>query len=262
MVNDQSSVNSSVDYNKMGVFVPKDNLSIRLTYPYSDTYEYQTRLSRINLDEEQILDFRRGTGFAIVSNKNIKTDLKNQSGIFSNRFGSTIADVDSFNGKYRCRCGYTKGSIMHGETCPVCGNIVKFYDDDVSIFGWLLMKKKYFIIHPNIYRALEGFIGVQRLARIIEPDVQVNSDGKIISVGNPNVKKDEPFRGIGMFLFKERYQEILDYYLAKFPAKKSFYDDLISNKNITFIHAIPVFSSLLRPSVLENGSIQIIFQDL
>ena len=130
----------------------------------------------------------------------------------------------------------------------------------MSIFGWLILKDKYFIIHPNIYRVLEAFVGSPnigpvRLSHMIEPDVQVNSDGMIVSIGSPNPKKDEPFRGIGMYAFRERYQEILDYYLEKYPAKKAFYDELVANKDMTFIHSIPVFSSLLRPSVLENGSV-------
>ena len=235
---------------------PTAQANIRLTYPYSDKYEYTTELEKIDLDEERIMDIKTGRGFPIKSSGSIKNDVKNRTGIFSDRYGSTIADVDSFNGKYRCKCGMTKGSIMHGEICLNCGQIVKFYDDDISIFGWLILKDKYFIIHPNIYRTLEGFIGITRLARIIEPEVQVDSNGKVIEIGNSQAKKDEPFKGIGMMEFKRRYDEILDFYYAKFPAKKLFYDHLKENKNITFTHSIPVFSSLLRPSQLEAGSLK------
>ena len=232
-----------------------DNASfnVRLTYPHSDKYEYTTQLQRINLDQERINDLKTGRGFPIVSSRSIKLDVKNQTGIFSSRYGSTIADVDSFNGKYRCRCGLTKGTIMHGETCPVCGTLVKFYDDDVSITGWLILKDKYFVIHPNIYRSLEGFIGISRLARIIDAEVKVDTDGKIIEIGDDN-KKDEPFRGIGMFAFRERYDEILDFYYTKYPMKKAFYEDLKNNRGITFTRSIPVFSALLRPSSLDSGN--------
>ena len=232
---------------------PGRKLNVRLTYPYSEDYSFSTQLKRIDLDKERINDLKTGKGFIIQSSKSIRSDVKNQMGIFSNKYGSTIDDVDSFNGKYRCKCGLTRGSIMHGETCPACHSIVKFYDDDVSIFGWLLLKDKYFVIHPNIYRTLEGFIGPLRLQHIIEPVVNVDSDGKIIAIGEPSAK--EPFKGIGMFEFKERYQEILDYYFSKYPSKELFYNDLVSLKDITFTHSIPVFSALLRPSVLENGSI-------
>ena len=143
---------------------------------------------------------------------------------------------------------------MHGEVCPICQSIVKYYDDDVSIFGWLVLKDKYFIIHPNIYRTLEGFIGAARLNRIIEPDIQVDSNGKVIpTVSN---KKDEPFKGIGLFEFRERYDEILEFYYNKYPQKTIYYDDLKANKGITFTHSIAVFSALLRPSALDNGSLK------
>lgn len=233
----------------------KGSISINLTYPYSDKYEYTTQLEKIDLDAERVNDLKTGKGFVLDPPRSIKADVKNQTGIFSNRFGSTISDVqDSFNGKYRCKCGMTRGSIMHGERCPVCGHIVKFYDDDVTIFGWLILKDKYYVIHPNIYSELQAFIGGARLARIIEPDVNVDSDGKIIKIGNLNPKKNDPFAGIGMFDFHDRYDEILDFYYEKYPAKKLYYEDLKKNKNITFTHSIPVFSALLRPSSLEGNS--------
>jgi len=233
----------------------KTQLNIHTTYPYSDKYEYTTQLVRRDLDATRINDLKTGPHFIVDAPKGIKNDVKLQNGIFSSRFGSTIADVDSFNGRYRCKCGYTRGSIMHGETCPVCHHIVKYYDDDVSIFGWLVLKDKYWIIHPNIYRTLESFIGATRLNRIIEPDIQVDSNGKEIKREEP-IKKDEPFMGIGILEFKERYDEILEFYNNKYPAKATYYNDLKSVKDITFTHSIPVFSALLRPSALDNGSLK------
>ena len=241
----------------------KNQISINVTYPYSDKFTYETRLEKVNLDEERIRDLKTGKGFILDPPRSIKYDVKNQTGIFSNRFGSTIADVDSFNGKYRCQCGYYKGSILHGEICPTCGKMVKYYDDDVTIFGWLILKDRYFYIHPNIFRTLEGFIGAARLNRIIEPDIEVDSDGKIVSIGSiikkqgattKKPKKDEPFRGIGLFEFRRRYEEILAFYLEKYPAKTLFYKDLMNSKDMTFTHSIPVFSALLRPSQLEGNS--------
>ena len=225
-----------------------------LTYPYSDKFEYHTRIERINLDETRINDLKSGPHFIIGAPKGIKNDVKLQNGIFSNRFGSTISDVDSFSGKYRCKCGHTRGSIMHGEKCPICNTIVKYYDDDVSIFGWLVLKQKYYIIHPNLYRTLEGFIGAARLNRIIEPIIEVDSNGKEFEV--VSTKKDEPFKGIGLFAFKERYDEILEFYRNKYPTKSIYYEDLKANKEIVFTHSIAVFSALLRPSVMDNGSLK------
>ena len=228
---------------------------VNLTYPYSDKWEYETYLEKLNLDEARINDIKTGRGFIIETSRNVKTDVKNQTGIFSSRYGSTVTDNDSFNGKYRCRCGLTKGSIMHGEQCPVCHTIVKFYDDDVSIFGWLVLTGSNYVIHPNMYRVLERFIGEAQLNGIIQPIVDVDSDGKILNIGSVSTKsKKDPFRGIGMLEFKDRYDEIIDYYYGKYPTKKAFYDELKARKDIVFTQSIPVFSALLRPSILEGGN--------
>ena len=232
-----------------------DGPTIRLVYPQSDLFDYRTRLERIDMDAERVKDIKSGKGFIISAPQGIKKDIKNQDGIFSSRYGSnSISDVDSFNGRYRCKCGMKRGSINHGELCDVCGTRVRFVGDDVSIVGYLKLKDKYWIIHPNIYRTLEAFIGAAKLNRIIEPDIQVDSDGKIIPI--VQTKKDEPFRGIGLPEFYERFDEIMDFYLAKYPNKKMYYDDIMQQKNIVFTHSIAVYSSLLRPSSLDNGSLR------
>lgn len=233
----------------------KPSVNINLTYPYSDQFNYTTFLTKLDLDQTRINDIKSGKGFIIEPSRNIKNDVKYQRGIFSSRYGSTISDVDSFNGKYRCQCGLLRGSILHGERCSTCNTVVKFYDDDVSITGWLVLKEGYFIIHPNIYQEIAGFIGPSRLSRILEPEVSVNSDGQITQVGNA-IKKDEPFRGIGMIEFRRRYHEILDFYLNKFPQKRMYYNDLLKYERITFARSIPVMSALLRPSQLDAGSLK------
>lgn len=233
----------------------KSSANIRLVYPHSDLFDYRTRLERLDMDAERVKDIKSGKGFIISAPQGIKKDIKNQDGIFSSRYGSnSISDVDSFNGRYRCKCGLKKGSIRHGELCEVCGERVKFVGDDVSIVGYLKLKDKYWIIHPNLYRTLEAFIGATRLNRIIEPDIQVDSDGKEIPV--VSTKKDEPFKGIGLPEFYNRFDEIMDFYLAKYPNKTMYYEDIMAQKKIVFTHSIAVYSSLLRPSSLDNGSLK------
>lgn len=230
--------------------------NIVLQYPFNDKYDYRTQLERINLDEEREKNIRNGKGFIISAPKGIKKDIKNQDGIFSSRYGSnSISDVDSFNGRYRCRCGLKRGSIHHGEVCEVCGYRVRYVDDDVSIKGYLVLKDPYWIIHPNIYRSLEVFIGAARLNRIIEPEVIIDLNGAIVPNAAPK-KKDEPFRGIGLMEFHDRFDEIMDFYLAKFPKKKNFYDDIMQHRDLVFTHTISVYSSLLRPSRIDNGSLR------
>lgn len=232
-----------------------ENITINLNYPYNDEYDYTTFLRRIKLDELRKEYIRTGKGFIISAPKGIKKDLKLQDGIFSSRYGSnSITDIDSFSGRYKCKCGFKHGSIRNGEFCELCGERVKYVHDDVSITGFLKLNDHYWIIHPALYRTLEAFIGVSRLDRIIKPDIQVNSDGIEIEV--PPTKKDEPFAGIGLLAFHDRYEEILTFYLGKYPAKKIYYDDLMREKDTVWTHTISVFSSLLRPSYLDNGSLK------
>lgn len=230
--------------------------NIVLQYPYNDKFDYETCLERINLDKQREENIRTGKGFIISAPKGIKKDIKNQDGIFSSRYGSnSISDVDSFNGRYRCRCGMKRGSINHGELCDVCNTRVRFVDDDVSIKGYLVLKDPYWIIHPNMYCSLEAFIGAVRLNKIIEPEVNVDSNGAVID-NAPSKKKDEPFKGIGLIEFRNRFDEIMEFYLGRFPNKKNYYDDIMRHKDLVFTHTISVYSSLLRPSKLDNGSLR------
>ena len=230
---------------------PECNVKITLQYPHNDKFDYTTQLVRIDLDKEREDDIRNGKGFIISAPKSIKKDIKLQEGIFSNRYGNTLQDDDSFMDRYRCDCGLTRGSINHGETCPSCGTMVKYRDDDMSIFGWIVLKY-YKIIHPGLYKSLEAFIGAQRLNRIIEPDIQVDSDGMEIKIQPDPKKKDEIFKGIGIPEFERRFDEIMDYYLMLYPHKKNYYDDIMKHKNIVFTHSIPVFTTLLRPTKLDS----------
>ena len=236
---------------------PNDKqINIKLTYPHDDKFDYTTQLMRLDLDKEREIDIRRGKGFIITAPKGIKKDIKLANGIFSSIYGSnSISDVDSFNGRYRCKCGKRRGSIYHGEICPVCGERVKYVDDDVSITGYLKLKDRYWIIHPNMYRIIEHFIGSGVLNRIIEPDIQVDINGNEIE---PELyaNKKEPFKGIGLMRFYDHFDEIMEYYYAKLPAKKIYYNDIMERRDIIFTHTISVYSSLLRPSSIDNGTLR------
>ena len=125
------------------------NVKINLHYPYSDKFEYETFLDRINLDTERENDIKSGRGFAITSPQTIKKDIKDQDGIFSSRYGSGMQDVDPFASKYRCKCGMLKGVLYHGMKCDNCGTICKYVDDDMLIFGWIVIRKDYYIIQKH-----------------------------------------------------------------------------------------------------------------
>ena len=231
-------------------------IRVNLTYPRNDKYDYRTYLNRLNLDETRVEDIRSGKGFIITEPKGIKKDLKTSNGIFSSLYGSnSMSDVDSFNGRYRCQCGMKRGSINHGELCEECGTRVKFVDEDVSKVGYLVLHDQYYIIHPNIYRTLEAFIGASKLERIIYAKIDVDQDGNYLPI--QPTKKDEPFAKIGILEFHDRFEEIINFYYAK-KKDKTYYDDIMNlyREGKVFTHTIPVYSSLLRPSKVDNGSLR------
>lgn len=231
-------------------------INISVEYPRDPNFTFKTRLKKFNLDEKRAMNIKIGKGFNITAPQGIKKDIKNQDGIFSSRYGSnSIIDAESFTGRYRCKCGLKRGSINKGEYCDSCKTIVNYVDDDVSIVGYLTLKDYYWIIHPAYYSELESFIGPERLNRIIDPNIKININGNE-EIDVIPVKKDEPFRGIGLLSFYERYDEILEFYYAKYPHKTAQYNDLKWNKKDVWTHTISVYSSLLRPSHLDNGSLK------
>lgn len=229
-----------------------ENVDMKFSYPRNPNYDYSVTLERINLDEEREDDILSGNGFIISEPQNIKKDLKSPDSIFSDRFGQTLADVNPFADRYRCSCGYLTSRIYDKVKCPACGTEVKYVDDDFNLFGWMVLKKHY-IIHPNLFNSLAYFIGSDRLDRMISKSESVDEDGHIIET-EIDMAKEEPFAEIGMIGFKEHIQEILDFYLTKFPNKKDYYDDIMENKDKLFVQSIPVYTTHLRPFKTEGDN--------
>ena len=225
------------------------SMNIKLEYPYNDEYYYSTFLKRINLDQLRKDDLSTGNGFKIEKSKGLKKDVKLQNGIFSYLYGSMLSDADAFTGTYRCRCGSTRGSVMLGSICPHCGERVLYIDEDLTKRGWLIINEPNCVIHPSMYWTIGSFIGERRLDGILNSNINIDKNGIEMPVVS---KPDEPFKGIGMLEFRERFDEIMGFYLKKYPHKKVYYDDIMENKNIVFTHSICVFSSILRPSRIEN----------
>jgi hypothetical protein len=132
------------------------------------------------------------------------------------------------------------------------------------MFGWIILKDPYHIIHPKWYDSLDYIFGEskyneekkkmkggRRLKNILKYSPEVDQHG---FVQECSFKPDkEPFFGIGMMEFYERFDEILNYYYALNPKKKDYYDELMENRDIIFCHSIPVFTTLLRPADIRDG---------
>ena len=218
-----------------------ETLDINLSYPYDPEYEYFTRLERLNLDREREEDIKSNQGFIIAPTQGIKKDIKNPMSIFSRKFGQTIKDVNPFGNRYSCECGYTQNKVNNGTICKVCGTKVKYVDDNYQYFGWLVLKE-HWIISPAFYNALRFFIG-KDFDNIIKFQSLTTDDGHQERITDV---KDQPYYGIGLIEFREKFEEIMKYYLNK-NKKQANYDDIMREKDKVFTQSIPVFTVLLRP---------------
>jgi hypothetical protein len=244
---------------------PKEvDINISYSYPHSPEFDYYTIMERINLDDEKDHDISTGKGFVISSPKaTIKKDIKDPNGIFSPKYGQKLGDLNPFADRYSCACGRLKSRINHGIVCEKCHTKCKYVDDNFEMFGWIVLKDQYHVIHPDLYKSIEFFFGQSKinveqrnakkgsvLQNIIFYNVQIDQNGHESEVINPPA--NEPFFGIGMMSFYERFDEIMDYYLKKNPKKKDYYDDIMKDRDKVFSHSIPVFTTHLRPADIRD----------
>ncbi len=240
-------------------------ISVTLTYPRSDEYEFLTKIETIDFDAECKRDIESGNGFLISANKSsTKKDFKNIDSIYSSRFGQKLSDINPFADRYKCECGNLKSRINHGIECPICHTKVKYVDDDFKMFGWIVLKDEYHIIHPKFYDELDYIFGEskynierkkakgsRKLVNILNYSPEVDQNGFTRECEFKPEK--EPFYGIGMLEFYNRFDEILDYYYSLNPKKKEEYEEIKENRDIVFCHSIPVFTTHLRPADVRDG---------
>lgn len=237
-----------------------------LHYPFSNEYEYETYIETIDFDKEAEVDIKNGNGFLISNYKGIKKDIKDPDSIYSPRFGQSLQDTNTFMIRYKCKCGELKGRIHRGLRCPKCGTRVDLITDSLDIFGWMRINQPYFIIAPAFYKKIGAFFGKgvtsnpkeprTKLDNIIDYSISKDINGHEVPLSDNEKPKNEPFFGIGIIEFKNRFKEIMDYYykISSSASKKDKYQDIMENIDKIFIHNIPVFSTILRPIDI-NGDV-------
>ena len=206
------------------------------------------KLVKLNWDEECELDFFNGNGFEITEPAIKGKNQKSMYGIQSPLFCSDWSDEDAFIERYSCECGETRGKVFEGETCPSCGSVIKFKDVDLSITGWIKLYNNY-IIHPIFYNKLASVIGTKQFLEIIEFNKTVTRDGQLV-LKDPT----KPYSGIGLIEFKEKFDEILEYYKVKKKNKIDIIEEIEEEKDKVFASCIPVYSSVLRPTSFRGDS--------
>ena len=149
-----------------------------------------------------------------------------------------------------CQCGEMRGKVFEGETCPVCHTTIKFKDVDLSITGWIILHN-HKIIQPIFYNKLNSIIGNKNFTDIVHFDKKVGKDGHLETL---NDDKTNPFKGIGIIEFRERFDEIMSYYRYKKKNKQDEIDEIMAEKEKVFASCIPVYSSVLRPTSIRGDS--------
>lgn len=209
------------------------------------------RTEEINWDEEFKSDILTGKGFIAYERPFDKTRKKNMNGIHSPRFGTSFEDDNAFAERYRCQCGNMIGKIYEGETCKDCGTKVQFVDTDLKIFAWYHIKHGYKIIQPSMYKKIEALIGKTYLADMIEFKYEMDLNG-YFQLPDEKLRNKNPYYGIGMLKFREKFDEILDWALKRKKMKRDLYDNIKENRDKVFASNIPIYSSVLRQVFLTD----------
>ena len=231
------------------------DLSITGLYPYTSElnefgmpkYRYESKLEIIDFDEEFNYDICSGHGFIVTSNKSIKKDLVSDNTIYSDKFGMGYNDVTPFGDVYKCKCGHTTMKINEGIICEVCHTPVKYVSSDFSMTGWIKVEEPCYVIQPAMFKKIKSFIGKNKFDEILIFNAVINEDG-FITIKEP--PKNNPYAGIGMLEFRNKFDEIIEYFRKKYKSnnnKMNMYMDIIDNRHKIFAHSVPVYTLQLRP---------------
>lgn len=247
---------------------------LNVQYPNNPDYDVEVYLRRLNIDKRAQKKIQMGQGFIIQSSSKLKNDTtgKNENSIFSPKFGKTLNDINNpMASDYRCDCGESTGHIYFGHICPKCLHKVEKKEVDFDKFGYI-PTFEYPVIHPNLYRSIETYLSTKILTDILIPsqELDVNGNLKLKEKIKKNkhvsktVKKkmltetkasqDNPFVGIGMLGFYERFDEIMDYYYPKKQkAAKEIYQNIMEERDKVFCHYVPVYTTQLRPYSIKDN---------
>ena len=203
-------------------------------------------------------DLANGEGFLVTEKSTIKADGTTHitmGGTESPLFGTSYGDENDVITKWRCKCGEFKGLQWAGEICPKCGYEVKARDIDIKKTAWISIAPHY-IIHPYWYQILMNLLGTKgtgkakesvfhNITHVVE---RVDKNGNRFKViPGDGVEILSPYTAIGIDGFLEKFDEIMDYFIAEKPTRADELMTVKENKMLIFCQHIPVYSPILRP---------------
>lgn len=216
---------------------------------------------RRNWDCDCLYDLLHGRGFMINEPSEFQLDKKTVKSVHGSRsplYGTDFSDEQACIERHRCECGAFKGLQFKGEICPICKTEITDKDVDIGYTGWLSLGNNY-IVAPYYYQCIGGLIGNKVLQEIVMVRRQVDRDGHISKPDPFALDKapKSPFSGIGVVEFRERFEEIMEYFAAKKHKQESKVKSIrhiIDEKANVFVSKIPIYSTFLRPQSQTSDS--------
>lgn len=218
-------------------------------------------MERLNWDIECLYDITHGKGFMITEPSEFQLDKKTVKSIHGTRsplYGTDFSDEQACIERYRCECGAFKGLQFEGETCPICHTKITNKDIDITYTGWLSLGDNY-IMSPYYYQCIGSLIGNKVLEEIVMVKRVVDRDGHISKATSEDLDKapKSPFSGIGVAEFRARFEEIIEYFIAKkhkTESKVTALRHIINEQASVFVSKVPVYSTFLRPQSQTSDS--------
>ena len=218
-------------------------------------------LDRMNWDAAFYADMQNDVGFQITEPAEISLDGSKEKSMYgpqSPLYGTTYGDEREFIERWRCKCGRKKSRAYEGEECPFCHSKVEARGSNINICGWIsLVKSGAFVIQPLYFRILAQAIG-KEFAEIVNCKKKVDTNGiqSELKPGDLDFVPSHPFYGIGIQKFRDRYEEILDYYMHQSNKKNKIhtFELLLAQKDQVFTQHIPVYSTYLRPQSITQDT--------
>ena len=221
---------------------------------------YDSKIERVNietldLDFSCYYDMASGKGIRIRSAEAYDSKKRKiPDGLQSEFWGTDFGDENAFQERYSCKCHKYIGKMYAGRMCEQCGTVVDYVEPDVTKTGWIMLDYGRKVISPiygmKLSDALGKVDGIPVLDQILNSPYR-NLDGSEDNSYEMREKeilamKQHPYIGKGMTWFREHFNDVLDFYEKRKPAKAAAFHELRADQDKVFTSCLPVFSSILR----------------